>query len=255
MTQQTEAERLVYEHDNDEWIAGTRQWCEEAAAELRRLQAANLDCMDHFNALKADYDKQQALTDEQARAMNLTASLNEKLVGEVERLEGLVYTPGLWRCAKCSFMLVQRNLNANSGTVTARDQPGDKCPNCNVPLWRVTERENARDNYDAADGLQLELNAARAEIERLRAVPEGCKLIPVARVEFIEDSGYPSIQRIPGARLSQGDTLYLAAEKPIYQREPLTEAQVEMTTGRLPLPSLIELVRAIERAHGIGVTQ
>ena len=28
----------------------------QAAAELRRLHAANLDCMDHFNALKHDYD-------------------------------------------------------------------------------------------------------------------------------------------------------------------------------------------------------
>lgn len=34
---QPEALRLAGESDNDEWIAGTKQWQEEAAKELRRL--------------------------------------------------------------------------------------------------------------------------------------------------------------------------------------------------------------------------
>jgi hypothetical protein len=50
-----------------------------------------------------------------------------------------IYVPGLWRCAKCKFTLVQANLNVADGSVTARDEP-DRCPNCNLPLWRVTER-------------------------------------------------------------------------------------------------------------------
>lgn len=54
--------------------------------------------------------------------------------------EDLVYVPGLWRCAKCEFELVQATLNARDGTVSARDTPGEKCPNCQSPLWRVTER-------------------------------------------------------------------------------------------------------------------
>src|SRR6185312_9883219 len=54
---------------------------------------------------------------------------------------GQVYVPGVWRCAKCDFRLIQSNLNASDGTVTARDTPGDKCPNCHSPLWRVTERQ------------------------------------------------------------------------------------------------------------------
>ena len=59
----------------------------------------------------------------------------------IKELEALVFVPGLWRCAKCNFELVQANLNARDGTVTARNQPGDKCPNCDAPLWRVTERD------------------------------------------------------------------------------------------------------------------
>lgn len=30
---------------------------DEAAAELRRLHAANIDCVDHFNAIKAERDE------------------------------------------------------------------------------------------------------------------------------------------------------------------------------------------------------
>lgn len=53
----------------------------------------------------------------------------------------LIYRPGAWRCAKCNFRLNQMNLNAVDGTVTARDDPGDECPNDGAPLWRVTWRD------------------------------------------------------------------------------------------------------------------
>lgn len=56
-----------------------------------------------------------------------------------------VHVPGVWRCAKCSFRLIQSNLNARDGTVTAQDEAGERCPNCGVSLWRVTWREEAED--------------------------------------------------------------------------------------------------------------
>lgn len=96
-----------------------------------------------------------------------TAPLLERiadLTTENSRLEDLVYSPGLWRCAKCKFTLVQRNLNAHSGTITSRDQPGDKCPNCDVNLWRVTERENALENYETAENLHVRLNELEAQL-------------------------------------------------------------------------------------------
>lgn len=65
------------------------------------------------------------------------------LLDEVERLQKLVYAPGQWRCPKCEFTLMQSNLNALDGTVTARDEAGDKCPNCNSPLWRVSWKDEA----------------------------------------------------------------------------------------------------------------
>jgi hypothetical protein len=56
-----------------------------------------------------------------------------------------IHIPGVWRCAKCQFRLIQSNLNAQDGTVTARDEASAPCPNCAVPLWRVTWREEAED--------------------------------------------------------------------------------------------------------------
>ena len=75
----------------------------------------------------------------------------EEAETENARLARLVYVPGQWRCAKCKFTLIQANLNANGGTVTARDQPGDKCPNCDSPLWRVTERDAGNEMIDRAE--------------------------------------------------------------------------------------------------------
>jgi hypothetical protein len=57
--------------------------------------------------------------------------------------EPSVHVPGLWRCPRCEFLLMQSNLNAADGTVTARDEPGDKCPNDGSPMWRVTWREHS----------------------------------------------------------------------------------------------------------------
>lgn len=74
-----------------------------------------------------------------------------ELEAEINRLEKLVYVPGLWRCAKCEFQLIQANLTVGDGKVTARNDPGDRCPNCNAPLWRVTEREAGNRLIDLLD--------------------------------------------------------------------------------------------------------
>ena len=69
----------------------------------------------------------------------------------IEALELQVYVPGLWRCPKCKFQLVQSTLYAATGTVGARNEPGDKCPNCHGPLWRVTERQAGNDMVDRCE--------------------------------------------------------------------------------------------------------
>lgn len=88
----------------------------------------------------------------------------------------LIYVPGTWRCPKCQFVLVQSNLNAADGTVTARDEPGDKCPNCESPLWRVSWQQQAKEmaEYTEAEiirsrALQLALELAIKHIEHMAA--------------------------------------------------------------------------------------
>ena len=73
-----------------------------------------------------------------------------------------VYVPGVWRCPKCNFCLLQANINASDGTVTSRNEPGDKCPNCNKPLWRVTWKEQASEMCLRCEQL---IEAARAPVE------------------------------------------------------------------------------------------
>lgn len=87
------------------------------------------------------------------------------MVNAEQEIERLVYIPGVWRCAKCGFGLVQSNLNARDGSVTARDDPGEKCPNDGAPLWRVTYKDELAEAYERweeqAASLQSDLDAAR----------------------------------------------------------------------------------------------
>lgn len=50
---------------------GESWWEEAAATELRRLHAANLDVLLHFNALKADYDALHASNAQLLAALEL----------------------------------------------------------------------------------------------------------------------------------------------------------------------------------------
>jgi hypothetical protein len=88
----------------------------------------------------------------------------------------LIYVPGTWCCPKCKFVLVQSNFNASDGTVTARDEPGDKCLNCDSLLWRVSWRQQAEEmaEYTEAEivrsrALQTALGLAIKHIEHMSA--------------------------------------------------------------------------------------
>jgi hypothetical protein len=74
------------------------------------------------------------------------------------------HVPGVFRCANCGFQLHQMTLNAHDGTVTARDAPGEKCPNDGSPMWRVTYAEQLAEAHEEW-GKQVE-RAAEAERDR-----------------------------------------------------------------------------------------
>jgi len=78
---------------------------------------------------------------------------------EVERLEKLVYVPGVLKCAKCSCVLVTTNLHVNTGQVSANNDP-QQCPNGCGPMWRRTEREAGNELIDRMDKMADDLNPA-----------------------------------------------------------------------------------------------
>jgi hypothetical protein len=103
------------------------------------------------------------LSDEQAERARLAV---QEILGASAQL---IYVPGQWRCAKCGFVLNQRWLNAGDGSVTARDEPGEKCPNDGSPLWRTTWRDEA---MELGQRLEEEFTRRGALEERLaRSVP------------------------------------------------------------------------------------
>lgn len=117
---------------------------------------------------------------ERAKRMELDGlpvqSTEKDAAGEIERLEKLVYVPGQWRCPKCDFRLTQSNLYAATGAIGPRDEPGDKCPNCNGPLWRVSAMEDrneafkcANDMFDRSMLLHTALRTAVQHIEHMAA--------------------------------------------------------------------------------------
>lgn len=120
------------------------------------------------------------------------AALRERLV----KLEALVYVPGLWRCAKCSFQLQQMNLHVSTGNVSARNEPGDKCPNCDVPLWRVTEREAGN---QMCDRLEAEIVGRAAMLDHFEAVADASE----KRIAAVYDLIYKTRELIR-ARLQPG---------------------------------------------------
>jgi uncharacterized Zn finger protein (UPF0148 family) len=124
------------------------------------------------------------------------ADIIDEISAQVKKL---IYVPGSWHCPKCKFTLLQSNLNARDGTVTARDTPGDKCPNCNGPLWRCTWKNDAFEMQERAveqmeRAKAAESRATRAEQERdeayeRAAVAAESKYADVAYNAFLRSAG------------------------------------------------------------------
>jgi hypothetical protein len=101
--------------------------------------------------------------EEAADGVVMDADTAEALAREFKRLRGLVYCPGTLRCAKCDFRLVKTTLNVSDGNAYANNEP-DQCPNCDVPMWRVTWEGEARDAYKVAESQMDRALAAEASL-------------------------------------------------------------------------------------------
>lgn len=88
--------------------------------------------------------------------------------GEIERLEKLVYVPGLWRCAKCKCETVCTNLHVQDGSFSANNEP-QECPNNCGPMWRVTERDAGNRLIDRIPEITAKARKAALE-EAIKAI-------------------------------------------------------------------------------------
>lgn len=87
MTKQTKAQQLADEHEVDEWIATTRQWRDEAAAELRRL-----DALTHIQLLRiaelegdlSEHRRLEALAFKQHDKIKSLLTINAQLLEMLE---------------------------------------------------------------------------------------------------------------------------------------------------------------------------
>lgn len=86
--------------------------------------------------------------DEGAAGCMMEADDAQALAREFKRMQGLIYCPGVLRCAKCDFRLIKTKLTPAGAF--ANEEP-DSCPNCNVPMWRVTWKDEAHDAYKTAE--------------------------------------------------------------------------------------------------------
>lgn len=142
---------------------------------LHRVAA---DVQDHMDAILKNFKPDAKITvlvrfpDKPTADFCMTGDDLAEVADMVDRRRGGTppakdFVPGAWRCPKCNFRLLQSNLNAADGTVTARDTPGDKCPNCDGPLWRISWKDEAQENLSLAEN-QLE-RALAAEVKLAEA--------------------------------------------------------------------------------------
>lgn len=145
----------------------------------------------HARALEAENERLRAPSTASADAWNVFLSEHRdapefvavKIAEAIEALECKIYLPGQWSCPKCGFRLTQRTLHAADGCVSTRDQTGERCGNCDVPLWRVAALDEVNEAYQQAnrafdmrqevigraEKAEAERDRLRAECERLRA--------------------------------------------------------------------------------------
>lgn len=141
---------------------------EEHAAQRRSFMRGMCPSHRDYSEWCEQVDKVLGVQDHADEIESLRAEI-AALKAKLAETEKQVYAPGQWRCAKCKFTLTQMAIYADTGVISTNDVPGEKCPNCDGPLWRVTERQCANEL-----GERLEEIAGRAfEAERKLAEREG----------------------------------------------------------------------------------
>jgi len=81
------------------------------------------------------------------------------------RLNAAQMVPGVLKCAKCDFRLIKTTLTPSGAY--ANDEP-DTCPNCSVPMWNVTWKDEAHQAYKVAESQMERALEAERKLEARR---------------------------------------------------------------------------------------
>lgn len=142
-----------------------------------------------------------------ARNSSAKAVMAEPLTASValRALDRLAHVPGLTKCDKCGFSLLSNNLHAETGQVSARDEPS-VCPNDGTPMRRVTEREAGNELIDRWDReMPIWRDAGTVSVAQIEALlaehgSRNVQLKPDGSVVF---RSMPDLQRSAGS--GEGD--------------------------------------------------
>jgi hypothetical protein len=172
----SDADRELFE-DIKAWLKDGHHEgvCPGMIAEFRQkaisTQAAELDALrgevrteDNTDVVIGDFIAQY---DEAAGGVMMDADTAQLLAREFKRMRGLIYCPGVLRCAKCEFRLVKVSLCVTDGNAYADESP-DTCPNCDVPMWKITWKDEAEYIDKVAESQLNRALEAEATIAQLR---------------------------------------------------------------------------------------
>jgi hypothetical protein len=104
------------------------------------------------------------------------------LLAELERLSSAQIVPGVLKCAKCNFRLTKTTLTPSGAY--ANEEP-DTCPNCSVPMWKVTWKDEAQEAYRVVESQMERALEAERTLEACREPIVGTMFEHDEAVEWI----------------------------------------------------------------------
>src|SRR3990167_8195883 len=151
---------------------------------------------------------------------------------ENDRLEKLVYVPGVFSCAKCRVVLVSTTMHAHTGLMKANTEP-QKCPNGCGPLWRRTERDAGNELCDRLEKAEAALAALQKDYDLTTEVDKRVH----AQMQIDLEGALVATKIENKDLLAQIDGLTRALDIEIAEREKAEAALALMTKAEHELSS------------------
>jgi hypothetical protein len=97
----------------------------------------------------------------------------QALEQQLEEANKSQYMPGRLKCVKCNFVLISTNIHVMDGSFSANNK-SETCPNCDVPMWKVTYKDGYKDIVESNDNLHDKNKVLRDASEFYAATGNWC---------------------------------------------------------------------------------